>query len=93
MKESNITKITPLQRGSKTTVIITVTDEDKAFDFFGKAVCGRLDTSEYGFNVEQLYFTEDRYKEVMPEACRKELIGDLDDFYREMKESIENKIK
>lgn len=64
----------PLQTGEKTIVEVEITDEFKAFDFFGRSITGRSDMSEYGFEVTQLYFSKDKFTDTIESQLKNELL-------------------
>lgn len=83
----------PLKNGEETILKIKVIDENKAFDYIGKHLLNKVDGSECGFAIEQMYLSKDRYKESMEQELRREVIKDIEDYGSKMVDAIINKIK
>lgn len=67
----------PYKVGDKLILEIEVTDENKSFDFLGKALFNKLDTSEFGFKVDTVCFWKDRYIDNIPSNLRADIIKSL----------------
>lgn len=89
-QENGIEYPMPIKTGEKTMVEVEITDEDKAFDFFGRSLTGRADMSEYGFEVNSLSFSKDKYLDSIEDKLREELLGIVGKTTTELYTTISN---
>lgn len=78
----------PYKVGDRLIVEVVVTDEDKSFDFLGKAVLGKLDTKDFGFDVDKVCFWKDRYIDNIPIDLRSEIANKLQKALDEVRDLI-----
>lgn len=91
VKEANgIDYPMPIKTGEKTMVEIEITDEEKAFNFFGKALTGRMDMSDYGFEVNSLSFNKDVYIENIESKLRAEILDMIGKSTTELYTNVSN---
>ena len=88
--ENGIEYPMPIKTGDKTMVEVEITDEDKAFNFFGKSLTGRADMSEYGFEVNSLSFSKDQYLDNIEDKLRNELLNTVGKTTTELYTTISN---
>lgn len=67
----------PYKKGDKIIIEATITDEDLSFDYFGKCLTGRTDTSNLGFKIDLVSFWKDKYKDNIPLTLRQEIYNKL----------------
>lgn len=75
----------PYKKGDRLILEVIVTDEDKSFDFFGKAITNRISTDEFGFDIDKVCFWQERYMNNIPLELRKEIIDKLQNSLDEIK--------
>lgn len=74
----------PYKKGDKLIIEVTVTDEDLSFDYLGKCLTGRIDTSNLGFKIDLVSFWEDKYKDNIPLALRQEIYNKLNNVFEDI---------
>jgi hypothetical protein len=74
----------PYKKGDKLIIEVTVTDEDKSFDYLGKCLTGRMDTSDMGLNIVLVSFWKDRYKDNIPLELRSEILNKFNKTFDEI---------
>lgn len=67
----------PYKKGDRLILEVIVTDEDKSFDFLGKAILNKINTDNLGFNVDSVSFWKDRYIDSISLELRTEIITKL----------------
>lgn len=69
----------PYKKGDKLILEITITDEDKAYDFLCKSILRKPDApdKDLGFELDLVSFWKDRYVNNIPEQLRREIIDTL----------------
>lgn len=88
MEDINIDK-RPYSLGDKLLVTITVTDENKSFDFLGKAMYNKLDISDFGFTIDAVAFSKDKYVDHIPMELRTEIQSKLNKAFEEISDLIQ----
>lgn len=88
MEDLNINE-KPYKKGDKIIIEVEITDVDKSFDFLGKAVIGKLDTSEFGFDVQKIIFSKDKYVEFLSSELRTEITNNLQKSINNINEVLE----
>lgn len=78
----------PYKVGDRLIIEVIVTDEDKSFDFLGKALFNKISTEDLGFNVEKVCFWKDRYIDSIAIELRDEIIQKLQKSVKEINELI-----
>lgn len=89
-KSSEEIIVPPIHTGDKTTIEITITDEDKAFSYFGRALNNRLDTTKDGFIIESIFFSKDKYRNSLKTDLLKEIINVSDKTMNKFRKEIYN---
>lgn len=67
----------PYKVGDKLIIEVTVTDEDKSFDFLGKAITNKINTSDLGFEVDLVSFCKEKFVDNIPLQLRSEIADKL----------------
>ena len=67
----------PYKKGDRLILEIIVNDEDKSFDFLGKALRNKFNMEELGFNIDKVCFWKDRYIDNIPIELRSEIADKL----------------
>lgn len=75
---------TPYKKGDKLIIEVTVTDEDLSFNYLGKCLYNRMDTSNIGLQIESVAFHADRYKDSIPMELRQEISNKLNDAFNDI---------
>lgn len=78
----------PYKKGDKLILEITITDEDKAYDFFCKSILNKPDAPDkkLGFELDLVSFWKDRYINNIPEELRRKIIETLEKSIDEIRE-------
>jgi len=76
----------PYKVGDRLILEIEITDEEKSFDFLGKAILNQLNTSALGFTVEKVAFNKDKYIDNIPLELRNEIINRLQEAMDDIRE-------
>ena len=79
----------PYKKGDRLILEIIVNDEDKSFDFLGKALRNKFNMEELGFNIDKVCFWKDRYIDNIPIELRSEIADKLQKALDEIRGLIE----
>ncbi|MGN2339405.1 hypothetical protein ACTFIN_14975 [Clostridium cagae] len=79
----------PYNIGDKVILEVTITDEDKSFDFFGKATMNKISTESLGFNVDCVSFWKDKYIDNISIQLRTEIKDKLQNAMNEISDLID----
>lgn len=78
----------PYKKGDRLILEVIVTDEEKSFDFLGKAIMNRLDTKDLGFDVDKVSFWKERYIENIPLELRNDIVNKLQESVAEIEKIL-----
>ena len=86
MEDVNVNE-KPYKKGDKIVLEITITDEDKSFDFIAKSILGKNNSKEeLGFIVDKVSFWKDRYIDNISLELRQEIVDKLQKSINEIRE-------
>ena len=79
----------PYKKGDRIIIEAIITDEEISFDFLGKALFNRIDTTDMGFNIDKVSFWKDRYIDNIPMGLRNEIISKLQKSIDEIRDLVD----
>lgn len=88
MEDLNIDK-KPYKKGDKLIIEIEITDVEKSFEFLCKSIMRRKDMSEFGFEVDKLILSENKYVESLSVELRTEIANKLQRSMDEIREMLQ----
>lgn len=78
----------PYKKGDRLILEVIVTDEDKSFDFLGKAILNKLSTDDLGFNIDSVSFWKDKYIDNIPLELRNKIVTKLQESVEEIEKIL-----
>lgn len=79
----------PYKKGDRLIIEVVVTDEDKSFDFLGKALYKKLNTDNMGLSIDKVFFSKDKYIDNIPKELRSEIINKLQQSVDEVRDLLD----
>lgn len=79
----------PYKKGDRIIIEAIITDEETSFDFLGKALFNRINTSDMGFDIDKVSFWKDRYIDNIPMELRNEIISKLQKSIDEIRDLVD----
>lgn len=81
----------PYKIGDKLILEITVTDENKSFDWLGKTILNKIDINKLGFTVDSVSFRKDKYINNIPIQLRQDIQNELNKAFSNISDLLKAK--